>query len=33
MHRGQDQDEPGCRGRGGLDRLINLVLAEGWAMP
>jgi hypothetical protein len=29
VHRGQDQDEPGRRGRGGLDCLVHLVLAKG----
>ena len=28
VHRGQDQDQPGRRSRGGLGRLVDLILAE-----
>jgi len=29
VHRGQDQDQPGGRGSGGLGCVIHLVLAQG----
>jgi hypothetical protein len=29
VHRGQDQDQPGGRGGGGLGCVVHLVLAQG----